>query len=57
MIKLNLTPKEVDQLETVLHDAAIDLEDDGRRGNPDAKLLWKVINQLREQQPCSNSKT
>jgi hypothetical protein len=28
---------------------AAQLEDDGREGNPDAVVLWKVVKQLRKQ--------
>ena len=47
-IVLELTEAERQKLQALLHDAAVDSEDEGRQGNPDARLLWKVYKQLGE---------
>lgn len=45
-IILDLTAAEVEKLSSLLHDVAVDSEDDGNEGNPNVKLLWKVLKQI-----------
>jgi len=45
-ITLNATEMEV--LANLLAEFAGDLEDDGRDGNPDAALIWKLQRVIRE---------
>lgn len=47
--ELNLTPEEFRRLLVILHDTAIDAEDDGRENSVESKVLWKVVRQLQAQ--------
>ena len=48
-IKLKLSSKEIGKLGNLLHDHAVDLEDDDNEDCPDAQLLWEVLSQIQEQ--------
>ena len=41
-IKIRLSREQMDRLADILAETAATLEDDGREGNPDAKLIWSV---------------
>ena len=44
---IELTKSEIETLVNLLQEQAMQLEDDGREGNPDAKLLWHVARQVK----------
>jgi len=48
-VTLKLTDAQIKELDNALIEKAMELEDDGREGDPTAKLLYDVDKQLRQQ--------
>jgi hypothetical protein len=48
--QVTLTERQWHLLIAVIHDRAVDAEDDGRDNSPESKVLWELYRQLGEQE-------